>query len=120
MRFDRQKVSDLENIQYQTIFYWQSKERLPQKLEDLGDPISGYKAPADPQTDKSYEYVLKSENEFELCADFNLASESQPGAEKSGPYPVRGISNWEHSAGKVCFERKIDEELYPPFKRKID
>lgn len=118
-RFDYQKVSDLQGIQSQIIFYWQGKERLPQKLEDLEDPISGYKVPKNPQTKESYEYSVKSDNEFELCTNFNLEGQEQfPSTEiPSVVSDSKNVSNWKHEAGKYCFDRKVDKDLYPPFKK---
>ena len=34
------------------------------------------------------------------------------------PMAVKGqTDNWQHSAGRVCFERTIDKQLYPPFSK---
>ncbi|MFA5349089.1 MAG: DUF5671 domain-containing protein [Candidatus Paceibacterota bacterium] len=116
-RFDYQKVGDLQEIQYQIINYWQSKEKLPEKLEDLKDSISGFMIPLDPQSKKPYEYAVSGENKFELCAEFNLAiNDSGP----KMPYidnftAYMNLSNWNHQAGRACFIREIDPELYPPF-----
>lgn len=117
MRFDSQRVSALQEIQYQTINYWQNKERLPQKLQDLEDPISGFRAQQDPQTGNSYEYIVKGENEFELCAEFNLLGNDQSGIVEPKMLYGSNILNWNHPAGRFCFERKIDKELYPSFKK---
>ena len=48
-RFDTQKVSDLQNIQYQIVNFWQQKEKLPATLSEVADPISGNTIPVDPQ-----------------------------------------------------------------------
>ncbi len=123
MRFDYQKISNLQEIQYQIINYWQSKEKLPKKLEDLEDSISGFMIPLDPQTQKPYEYMVKGENQFELCAEFNLADNQNSNmAEPKVSYidnftAYMNLSNWSHKAGKVCFEREIDPELYPSFEK---
>ena len=124
-RFDDQRVSDLQIIQGQIIYYWQNKEKLPATLNDLKDPISGFNPGKDPETGADYAYQVKGELEFSLCANFNLfnmpsveSSESvKPYAERltypSQYYPSSDY-NWEHGAGLVCFERKIDPELYKP------
>jgi len=120
MRFDYQRVDALNNIQYQIIYYWQSKQRLPQTLQMLEDPINGFMTPTDPQTGKPYEYTVKGENAFELCAEFNLPSNVQTNIVEPKIIPVMpGYSapNWNHEAGRFCFERTIDKELYPPFKK---
>ncbi len=120
-QFDQQIVNDLENIQYQVVNYWQRKEQLPKNLSDLSDSISGYIAPQDPKTNQQYEYIIKDSTllTFELCATFSLDSKVQSGMKTMSPYPVYdgggGVSqNWEHSLGRVCFERQIDKQLYPP------
>ena len=121
-RFDDQRVSDLQIIQGQIIYYWQNKENLPLTLNDLKDPISGFNPGKDPQTGADYVYNVKSELEFALCADFNLPSfqSSQPSVELP-TYPPQyypsGDSNWTHAAGYVCFERTIDPELYRPIQK---
>lgn len=121
IQFDQQKVSDLQQIQYQIINYYQSKEKLPNSLSELEDSISGFKMLTDPQTKNPYEYNIKdAENlSFELCSNFNKDGQVFYGSE----YPVgiysKGISeNWEYTQGRFCFERKIDPQLYPPFSDK--
>jgi hypothetical protein len=122
-RYDEQRVSDLQQIQYQIVNYWQSKEKLPLSLADLSDSISGFAVPTDPQTGANYVYKptpYKSTvpNSFELCATFNAIS--QQGALSIPAQPVRGIAgasisdSWQHGAGEQCFERNIDPQLYPP------
>lgn len=114
MEFDQQKVSNLQDIQSQIVNYWQGKEVLPNSLSDLNDPISGFTAPIDPQTKSSYEYIVKDAKtlSFELCATFNKPSP------KNAFYPAGDISqNWEHPAGRFCFERTIDKQLYPPLNK---
>lgn len=119
IQFDQQKVSDLQNIQWQVVNHWQRKERLPQNLDELQDPISGYSLPNDPQEKEPYEYGIKDGANliFELCATFNLESKENP---KVRPLPLYyssydTLQNWAHGKGRICFERKIDKELYPPF-----
>lgn len=121
-QFDQQKVYDLQNIQSQVVNYWQRKETLPQSLNDLSDTISGYAVPADPQSGASYEYNIKDATAlvFELCATFNKEASSTQGR-ASKPIPMGDIysQNWDHIAGRVCFERTIDKELYPPLNKAI-
>lgn len=115
LRYDSQKVSDLQSIQWQVVNYYQQKGELPQNLEDLRDPLSGFALPVDPQSGESYEYRKTANLSFELCADFNEALEG--GSLNSRvPYPEFGgkfNENWQHEAGVVCFERTIDQALYP-------
>ena len=121
-QFDQQKIYDLQGIQYQIVNYWQKKEALPASLADLNDPISSFIVPNDSQTNKPYEYnVMKpSELAFELCATFNKASQPQTRALKTPAIYSSDIAsqNWEHPAGRFCFPRTIDKQLYPPLNKK--
>jgi hypothetical protein len=116
-RFDDQKVSHLQEIQWQVVYFWQAKQKLPATLSELTDTISGFKAPVDPQDGSSYEYVVKGPTSFTLCAQFNRESIIDRGT----PYPTtkpitidEEITHWSHKAGRVCFDKTIDPEKYPP------
>ena len=121
VRFDAQKLSDLQNIQWQVVNYWQQKEKLPASLEELMDPLSGYTVSiSDPQSGELYGYEATGRLNFELCANFN----KEGGDPYSTPRPVTAIpekgfesDSWQHVAGEVCFERTIDPERYPPFSK---
>ena len=124
-RFDDQKVNDLTMLQYQIVNYWQQKERLPLALSDLEDPISGFAVPTDPQTEGSYRYEKTGALSFKLCADFNADSREDSRARVVAvPIGVDGMVGkgleteaWQHGVGETCFERTIDPERYPPFKK---
>ncbi|MBX4200559.1 hypothetical protein KW786_00335 [Candidatus Parcubacteria bacterium] len=123
-QFDMQRINDLQSIQSQVVYYYQSKGQLPSSLTDLNDSISGYVPANDPETRVPYEYTVKdpANLKFQLCGTFDLDSTS-PNGGKSAPIPAPamysgGISqNWNHGAGRVCFDRTIDQQLYPPFKK---
>lgn len=119
-QFDEQKISDLQIIQSEIVNYWQRKEKLPNNLSELDNSISGYKVPIDSQTGRNYEYSIKNAADlsFELCAEFNKEIYSEKDG-VSKPMPTYDIhsQNWDHSAGRVCFERTIDRQLYPPLKK---
>jgi len=114
-RFDQQRVSDLQNIQNEIVNnYWIEKRVLPPNLSALEDPISGYKVPIDPQTSSQYEYIINGKDAFELCAVFGLTDNSQNSATAPVAVPAGSYSqNWGHEAGRVCFSRTIDPQLYP-------
>lgn len=126
VQYDQQKISDLQNIQYQIVNYWQRKEVLPVKLTDLEDSISGFNVPVDSQTRVGYEYSIKdvATLTFELCATFNrdsnLGSKSDIPSIPLSYYSGNGISeNWQHPIGRYCFVRTIDKQLYPPLNKTI-
>ena len=115
VRFDEQRISNLQTIQSQAIQYWTQKNVLPATLADLTDSISGFKAPSDPETGKAYEYSVKGKLAFQLCADFTTKSitDSTNSGRPYAEYPNDPYSqNWSHDIGKVCFDRTIDPDLY--------
>lgn len=125
VRLDERRVSDLQNIQWQIINYWQRKEILPPDLVSLIDPIGGFIAPIDPETGEQYVYNVVGDLEFELCAIFNTSSQEVTAIENQRlakpAVPVGGFvdesSNvWKHEDGKNCFNRMIDPDFYPPLK----
>lgn len=112
-RFDEKRSQDLQIIQSEIIRYWQAKEKLPEKIENLKDSISGFIPPKDPKTGEEYDYIVNSVNAFELCAVFSRESQKNIRGKESyyaGPFG----ENWMHGVGKHCFQRTIDKELYPP------
>ena len=135
LRFDSQRVSDLENIQSQVVNYWQTKGKLPTKLTDLNDALSYFKLPADPETKQSYEYTTKTGGiSFELCATFGRPSRDDAGKgtyyggtgiaypmmDMSYPYPGGLDNNWTHEQGRACFSRTIDPDKYPISPRPVN
>lgn len=127
-RFDDQKVSDLQNIQYQVVNFWQTKKRLPQTLAEMEDPLGGFTAPRDTQTGESYVYeIVKAPHTFKLCATFNAETQqNSPYYDESGlgrpAYPSMMAdafgSSWKHGVGEQCFERTIDPDKYPPYEKR--
>lgn len=126
MRLDAQKITDLQSIQSQIISYYQYKRVLPQSLNDLTTSVSYFTLPMDPQTGQPYEYdgtihVASGANPmFSLCAQFNEVGDSGAYG-RAVTYPsmpmdegVKGLDNWQHTAGRVCFDRTIDPAFYPP------
>lgn len=121
LRFDDQKVSDLQNIQWQIINYYQTKEKLPATLAETYDPISGSVIPTDPQGGV-YKYEVKGKLTFELCATFNADGGDQNNYARPAlvnEVSVGDVMNqpWYHGSGETCFTRTIDPERYPQFKK---
>jgi amino acid transporter len=122
-RFDERRVSNLQVIQSEIIYYWQAKEVLPQSLDQLRDSIRGFIPPIDPETGGSYQYRIMGPLEFELCADFKTSNKQDTEAGKAPvpaiprghnyPYPFPE-DNWLHDAVRTCFTRTIDPDLFPP------
>src|SRR3989344_1090537 len=118
LRFDQEKINNLQNIQWQVVNLWQLKRTLPKTLADLEDPISGFVVPIDSQTGEPYSYRITDNLSFELCAVFNEKSVGVKfTSEPPRPVPASLVSDkiynvenstWEHGVGEVCFSRTID------------
>ncbi len=140
LRLDDRRVGDLQNIQYQVINFWQQKQKLPADLVELSNPLTGSVVPVEPEFEKGmkYEYNVLDANalKFELCATFALPMPEgwhEYGGGGGGfpipymeyaardmavsyPYPGGGANeSWDHEAGRTCFERTIDKDIYPPY-----
>ena len=123
-KFDEQKVSDLQNIQWQVVNFYQQKGKVPTSLQELVDPISGWIVPVDPQTGEEYSYKADG-TAFQLCASFNKDSRPDvlgvsrpiPAVKEPGIDGDLAMSPWNHGPGVMCFDRNIDPERYPPFKK---
>jgi len=118
IRFDEQRVNNLQSIQYQVVDYWNQKGVIPSDLDDLSSSIGGFVAPTDPLTGEVYEYQVNGPLEFTLCATFAKDSKDSDFARREpritfDPFgaPTKGFNSWEHGAGRVCFDRTIDPEL---------
>lgn len=123
MRLDNQRVSDLQNIQWQVVNFYQQKQRLPASIAELEDPISGYGNPRDPQSNELYAYRATGALTFELCANFAAADTGNKGrsarySEVASPISYGGEESWAHNAGQTCYTRTIDPERYPPLSPK--
>ena len=121
IRYDSLKINDLQSIQWQIINYWQQKGKIPEKLSDLKDPISGFVIPIDAQTKNPYDYEKVGDRAFKLCAEFNLTSANNKEAIiYDYSYPAMPQSdNWVNEAGYQCFDRTIDADLYPVFRNAV-
>ncbi|KKW10864.1 MAG: hypothetical protein UY50_C0025G0036 [Parcubacteria group bacterium GW2011_GWA2_49_9] len=130
-RFDAERVSDLQGIQWQIVNYWQQKGTFPKSLLELKDSISGYNVPRDPKTSEEYELTFGKGYAFELCATFSRSTDSEdrttpargemylkPTSPSAGYLPSGEPESWGHEAGRYCFKRVLDPELYPVREKK--
>lgn len=121
IRYDNQKISDLQNIQWQVISYWQMNGTIPANITELKKQ-QNIVVPTDPQSKTDYEYRGTGNMTFEICADFSkedmtnkyqyadVAPVSYPASAKTS---VIQNNNWNHKAGRQCFSRIIDPVIYP-------
>lgn len=118
LKYDEQKVWDLQSIQQQVVNYYQQKGELPADLTSLDDPLSSSLIPVDPQSGAPYAYTVTGPLSFDLCGSFNKPTPETDGqgSYRDTSYPAQGIDeNWQHGAGETCFSRTIDPERYPLF-----
>jgi hypothetical protein len=123
IRYDNQKVTDLQNIQWQVISYWQTNGMLPISLNDIKIAQQYTEIPNDPQSKTTYEYKKVEAMTFELCAEFNKEETDRQSKYNSSvamptiSYDTKGDylqnSNWNHGTGRTCFTRVIDPVQYP-------
>lgn len=119
-KFDERRVNDLQMLQGQVSTYWQQTAKLPESLPVLANRGYGFVVPRDPETNADYEYRQLGGARFELCANFAMPSRdekySEPYYDGMAPYPMSsGNENYKHEAGRKCFTRTVDKNLYPPF-----
>lgn len=119
-KLDTQRVSDLQSLQSGLLNYWNQKDVLPDSIDQLRDPLTGFVQPFDPVSKQPYGYTKTGELTFQLCANFDLET---PSWEKNQwrqtmyepVYPYSGMpqsEDWTHTAGQTCFDRTIDPELH--------
>ncbi|HLC44551.1 MAG: hypothetical protein A2722_01720 [Candidatus Doudnabacteria bacterium RIFCSPHIGHO2_01_FULL_50_11] len=116
VRLDEQRTSDLQVVQNEIVNYWINKDRLPASLDELINDISGFVPPVDPDTLQPYEYRAITALSFEVCANFQTSSQDG-GTNATKPVPIDYggplyQANWSHDAGRACFRRTIDPEMY--------
>lgn len=111
IRFDQERVRALQEIQSQVTNHWQTKDALPENLNSILSEFGEYEAPIDPETDEAYEYSVKGDLSFELCATFTFASDDSRENVRE-PFPVSKNHSWDHKAGRACFDRTIDPDFF--------
>lgn len=116
LRYDEQKVNDLQNMNNQVINYYSGKGVLPKTIQELQN-LNYYVAQnVDPQTQKPYEYQKTSDTTYNLCAEFNKASDDKNiNGNMTAPIPIYypyGGTTWTHPAGHHCFTETINPNAY--------
>ncbi|MFA5870791.1 MAG: DUF5671 domain-containing protein [Candidatus Paceibacterota bacterium] len=120
-KLDDQKTNDLMMIQNYIVEYWQSKGVLPESLLVLKDDLRNIIIPNDPETKAQYQYEIKDNETFALCAVFSQKTGNDRSLD-SGPYfgGIYGNTTWNHDVGRFCFERKIDKDFFKINKNTVE
>ncbi len=116
LRYDKERINALQDIQWQITNYYRNKQALPETLEDLKDPLEGTYIDTDPETDAPYEYQKTGDLTFNICATFSLTTPELPKSSHSNNWQKRELlknkEHWEHKAVRTCFKRTIDKDKY--------
>jgi hypothetical protein len=118
IKYDQQKVSDLQNMNYLVQDFYQTQGSLPNSISDLGCVQSSNNPGTcmDKQTNKPYEYVLigQSAKAYQLCATFNKDSQTTGVGMNPNYYYGPINASWDHPAGHYCFSETIPVSQYKP------
>lgn len=119
LRYDSERISNLESLQYSITDYYRNKQTLPESLDDLNDPLISSYIPTDPETGEAYVYTKKDALTFTLCTTFARASltKEATGVERDVYVQPEFSEHWRHEAGETCFERTVDPDNYPPYEK---
>lgn len=111
LKYDQQKVNDLQSINGQVINYYGGKGTLPKTIEEMSN--GNYYIPQlDSQTRKPYEYQKIDDTTYNLCVEFNKASDDKNAINLRHYYDNYGGANtWTHPAGRYCFKETINTEM---------
>lgn len=109
---DIQKMNNLQEINNYVTSFYSMNGALPINLNDVS--TLGYVPTlTDSQTGKPYEYIRKDALSYSLCAEFNKASDPRIDKINSSQaiYPYGSVFG-SHSAGRHCFDQKINPNMY--------
>ncbi len=102
-RLDAIRVADLAAIDNLISSFARVHKSLPVDLASMAQ-VPGYSSPrVDPESRKPYQYEVLSADGYRLCALFATDSTRDGTANIYLPG-----STWSHSAGKQCFDRRVD------------
>ncbi|WP_407353818.1 hypothetical protein [Luteimonas sp. R10] len=98
-KLDDRRVRDLQRIGVAVDDYREQHDALPPDLATLAGRPGQRLAIADPVSGTPYAYEITGERSYRLCAVFTTDT-----AEVLAD--VRWSSEWNHGAGRQCFERR--------------
>jgi len=114
-KYDEQKISDLQNINSRVMNYYASKGILPKTIDEVLLDEYYSNTFVDPQTQKSYEYEKVSDTTYNLCANFNKASDEKKSNTRMDYSYIKyqfGTTSWNHGEGRYCFKQTVNPEIY--------
>jgi hypothetical protein len=99
-RLDQRRLEDLRQLATGIEVVWSTEQRLPRTLDELP---KGFATRRDPETGQSYEYSLRGETRYQLCATFDRDVTSEATPPSPGAHWLY-LTFWTHGAGRTCFE----------------
>ena len=111
-RIDERRIGELTAIANAVDAWRASKASLPPSLAILAGEPGASLAVVDPVDGTPYEYRIVSTSRYRLCARFATTTS---GGDADGAPMFWATSEWQHPAGRHCFERKSgDPEASAP------
>jgi hypothetical protein len=98
-KLDEQRVRDLQQVAGAVDLHRTRQGGLPATLGEASREMGQPPVSGDPVTGEPYPYRVVGADTYELCADFQRASEAQARAGAAAEF-------WSHRAGHQCFELK--------------
>lgn len=104
-RLDERRVSDLQQMSYSMDQFWNNEKRLPNTIDELRGNRDVYvQGVLDPETGIPYEYNVKGDKAYELCANFQTSSTASNPKLPEPYYATRGGNDfWSHPDGRYCY-----------------
>ena len=107
LRIDQETINRLNTTENAIQSYFAQSGILPENLDVLSQEV-GFTTKLDaqnPSTKQNFEYHILEKKKYQLCTDFLRASLSE--AEGGYPSYTYPYGNYEHEAGRQCFERTV-------------
>lgn len=101
LKFDTQRISDINSLKYNIDDYYRTNGYLPATLENARPAYNRTSAITDPETKKSYEYIPGSSNDYKLCAVFSVSNLNDATKQKAN-YTYYS-NDFKHPKGYYCF-----------------
>jgi len=110
-RLDDKQVNDLQEMQWRVYTHFETVGELPTTLDVIQN---GAPLPVAAPERTPYRYEV-TETGFALCATFSFPSQSGDwyltcSIVEPDSAGIKGMDNWNHDAGEVCFERIVKRE----------
>jgi type II secretory pathway pseudopilin PulG len=107
LRIDQETINRLNTTESAIQSYFVQSGKLPENLDALSQEVN-FTTKLDlqnPSTKQNFDYTVTEKKKYRLCTDFLRASLSE--AEGGYPSYAYPYGNWEHEAGRQCFERTV-------------